>query len=126
MTRSTGETDGIGGALRAVVLVGIAASVAAVALVGPRVALGVGIGAAAAAANLWVLTRVVRGFLSGANGLPWGVIALVKMTFLFGGLYLLVKSGVAGVMPLVLGFGALPVGIVLSQMWAAPTVGEES
>ncbi len=126
MTRSTGESDGIGGALRAVVVVGIVASLAAVALAGPRAALGVAIGGAGAAVNLWVLARVVRGFLAGVNHLPWSVIAVVKLAFLFGGFLVVVKSGVCDVMPLIVGFGALPLGIVLSQMWAAPAVGEES
>ncbi|MEB2321704.1 MAG: ATP synthase subunit I [Sorangiineae bacterium] len=125
MTKTTGETDGIGGALRVVGLVGALLTAGAVAVSGPPVGLGVAIGALVALANLWVLDRAVRGFLTGESRAPWAVVAVLKLVLLVGALYLVVKSGVAGVMPLIVGFGALPLGITLSQLRGAPAVGKE-
>jgi hypothetical protein len=115
MTESD-ETHGLASALWAVVLVGIIATVAAAVIGGPRAALGVGLGASLAVANLWAVNRIARAFFGRAPRLPWGLVALAKFSLLFGAVVLLVRLGVADVLSLVIGYGALPFGIAASQL----------
>jgi hypothetical protein len=111
------------GAVRAA-LIGVAAAGAVLAgagtvVGGARTLLGIAVGAALGVANLWVMSRVVAAFVAGGGrGLPWSLIALVKLIALFGGLWLLAKSGVVELGSLALGLGALPIGIVVSQLRA--------
>jgi hypothetical protein len=89
-------------------------------------ALGVLAGATLAFSNLWVHTRVVKMYLAG-GGRVWAVIGLVKVTLLFGLIYLLVRHDVIDVLPLVAGYGALPFGILASHLRPQPgPVTEES
>ncbi len=84
---------------------------------GPAVAASVGAGAAIALANLLVITLTVRALLGGdARRLPWGLMAVTKIAFLFGGIYWLADQGVVALLPLAIGYGALPLGIVFSQL----------
>lgn len=92
---------------------------------GAPAATSIGVGALAAFGNLWVIARVVRGFLGGTARLPWTLIALVKFTALYGGLFLLVKSDLVQLMPLAIGWGALPLGIVAGQAGGAVPVDEK-
>jgi len=88
---------------------------------GARGAISAALGAAIAASNLWVLARIV-----GATARPdasksaavWGLLALVKMLALFVIVWLLVRWGVAQPLPLVLGYGALPIGIAVGSVVA--------
>ncbi len=52
--------------------------------------------------------------------------ALVKSGVLFALVALLVKAGSIDVLPLVVGFAALPLGIVLTGMWPIASAREES
>lgn len=106
------------GALLGVALVGLAASIGLGAFWNLRAGLGVALGATLAAGNLWVISRVSRALFlgSGARSAPWLVIALVKLFALFGAFYLLVICGFADILALAIGYGALPIGIVLSQV----------
>lgn len=127
MSETTAETDGsIRAALVSVAIVGLVETVVAVAAFGSRAALGVAIGAAAATANLWALSRLVRAFFARRRVLPWSVIGLLKFVALIGALFFVVERGIADAIPLAIGFGALPVGIVVFQLWAAPKLREES
>jgi hypothetical protein len=83
---------------------------------GPRPSAGVALGVVLAVSNLWVLERVVRVYLMSEGG-RWALMALVKSTALFAVVGLLVKTGAIDVLPLVAGFGALPVGVVLAGLW---------
>lgn len=96
-------------------------AVGALALEGPRAAVGVALGAALAAANLWVISRVVRA-LVGRGGRPlfWALVGTVKVVVLMGAVYLLVMARFADILPLVLGYGALFVGILEVHLRAAP------
>lgn len=108
---------GIRDSMIAVSILGIAGALAAIWLGGMAVARSVAIGAALAVGNLWFLTQMVRGFLarSGATA-PFGIIAVLKFVLLFGAMYVLVKTRIVAIMPCALGFGALPVGIVLAEI----------
>jgi hypothetical protein len=125
-TSTTTEQSGIRRALSSVAIVGVLATLAGLAFGGGRVAMGVGLGAAVACANLWFINLVVRGLLNREKtATPWGLIAVVKFIVLIGGLYLLVRSGWVDVLTLLIGYGALPLGIVTAQLGAARALGEE-
>ncbi len=123
-TIQSGET-GIGGVLRVVSVVGLLLIAGAWFAGGPHVMLAVAIGAVAAVLNLWVMGRLVSSFLGGHGRMSWGFVAIVKLAVLFGGMFLLIKSGIAGVLPLLIGYGALPLGIVVAQFGGlSPVRGE--
>jgi ATP synthase I subunit len=91
---------------------------------GARAALSVAAGGAIAAANLYLLIRLVsavfrrsadQGALDGA-GVSLGLATVIKMLALYGGVYLLGTSGVVGVFPLMVGLGALPIGIASAAL----------
>jgi hypothetical protein len=48
------------------------------------------------------------------GGAAWGVFAVLKMFLLFGGIFVLLTKGLVDPMPLVVGYGVLPLGIVAS------------
>ena len=78
----------------------------------------VAIGAAIAVGNLWLLAQMVRGFLARkGTSLPWSLIAVLKFVALFGAMYVLVKTRIVQLLPCAFGFGALPVGIVLAELF---------
>ena len=105
--------------LAAVGVIGVLLTAAGVIGWGLRAGLGVGIGAAMAAANLYVFIRVVRGLLGeGRHRRVWILVAVVKLVVLFGGLYLLLRSGVASGLALLTGYGALPLGITIGGLIA--------
>jgi hypothetical protein len=81
-----------------------------------RGSISVGFGAALAVFNFWMTAYLVRGFLAPAGiRLPWPLIATVKLVVVLGGVYLLLEREVLSVLPLAIGFGALPLGIVFGQ-----------
>ena len=107
--------------LRTVALVGIALTLGALVTFGPGTALSVAVGAAIAAFNLWALARVVAGLLpatpEGArrNGAGWALVALLKMLGLVAIVWLLMRHGVVSPLPMLAGFGALPIGIAIGS-----------
>ena len=97
------------------------------------------IGACVALLNLWVLAKIVKSMMpeeeeskasasetpdegnaegDKAGGSGWGLLAVIKILALFGGAFGLWKSGIALPLPTLLGYGALPIGIVLSSIGA--------
>ncbi len=103
--------------LFAIASIGALGVVAIGAWLGLRAGLSVGIGAATACLNLWSLGFLIRRWLQpGAQAAPWAVVTVLKFGVLIGLLYALVASGVAQPLPLILGFGALPLGIVAGQL----------
>lgn len=50
------------------------------------------------------------------GGVAWGAFALFKIFFLFGGIYLLLTKGLVDPLPLVVGYGVLPMGIAASAV----------
>jgi hypothetical protein len=111
---------GVGRAILAVSIVGLVGTVASIWLGGMSTARSVAIGAAIAVGNLWLLAQMVRGFLDRAgSSAPWSVIAVLKFVALFGAMYVLVKTRVVSLLPCVFGFGALPVGIVLAEVFSS-------
>lgn len=56
----------------------------------------------------------------------WGAFALFKMLLLFGGIWLILSRRVVDPIPLVIGYGVLPLGIVLSTLLSSLSVGKRS
>jgi hypothetical protein len=111
-----------------VAIVGVAAmgatfAVGALAGWGVHAGISVATGAGIAVANLYGLARIV-GALLGARveGDPgagiWGILAVLKIVILFGGIWFLLSTRLVDPMPLVVGWGALPVGIALGTLFS--------
>jgi hypothetical protein len=85
---------------------------------------GVAIGGALAAGNLAAIALVVRGVMRGAL-LSWGSLAGVKFAVLLFVTWIVIKNHWAGVLPLALGYAALPLGIVVGQLTRTSPVRRE-
>jgi hypothetical protein len=111
----------------AVAAIGIVAALGALALGGVQVAIGVAVGASTATLNLWAFTRLGTAFLS-RRGLhaSWGALAGIKLIGLFGAVSVLLKMEVADPISFVVGYLALPIGIVMSQLLGLQPDFEES
>lgn len=105
-------------ALVAVAISGALLTLASPFVLGRSGVVGVALGAAIATLNLWSLARIVRAFMNGA-GLPWVLLGALKLVGLLVVLALALKSGVTTVIPLAIGYGALPMGVVFAQLGAA-------
>ncbi len=103
--------------LTAVGAVAVVFAVAALAIGGPAAGLGVAVGGLVATLNLWFFAYVGRGVLSGGPGSRyWAMIAVLKILLLFGGAWLLMKSGLTSPLTLAVGYGALPLGIMIGSL----------
>jgi hypothetical protein len=113
----TESTRGLREALYAVLIVGLVLALGSGALGSLRWALTVGSGALLAAVNLWALGCVVRGLLwSGRSRAAWALLAVLKFSVLVVGCYWLLTAGVVELLPLAVGYDALPLGIVITQL----------
>lgn len=116
------DADVGAGAMRASLLsvffAGLCFTMVGFAVGGTRTAFGVLIGGLIATANLWVFARVAEAFMKKRGSTaPWGIIAMLKITFLFGGVWLILRTGVVSPLSLVAGYAALPVGIVIGSLF---------
>ena len=125
-TTNNADRKGMIAALWAVAAVGLLLTLSAPVLIGPGTAPSVAIGAALALGNLWALSRLVQSFLQGSGArLPWVVVSVLKFFALLLVVAVLVRAGHASVLPLMLGFAALPLGIVAAQLrTGSPTESE--
>ena len=114
-TQRSDEDTGLRAALWAVALSGAVLTLAAPFLLGKEGVLGVALGSLIAALNLWALTRVVCALMNGA-GLPWVLLGGAKLFLLLALVAVILKLEIAGLVPLAIGYGALPIGIVFSQL----------
>ena len=121
---------------------GVIFSVGALALCDLRTAAGVFIGAAIAVANVVTMRAIIRALVQAPEdekaekpeadrpnpsesehksagrrgGVAWGVFAVLKILVLFGGIWLLLTRQMVDPMPLVVGYGVLPLGIAASSL----------
>jgi hypothetical protein len=111
--------------LVAVALCGSALAIAALPFFGLSAALSVAVGAGLATANLWALACIVTALLpdetrassGGArSAVAWAVLGMLKMFALFAVVWLLMRHGVVSVLPMLVGFGALPIGIAIGSL----------
>ena len=105
-------------AIISVALSALVMALGALAAYGPREALGVAIGGAIAVANLYIFARVGDAY-TGRRGrtAPWALIAIVKVTILLGGIWLILKTGVVPPLALMAGYASLIVGITIGSLF---------
>jgi ATP synthase I chain len=125
-TTTTERDAGFNRALVAVVLVGTLSTIVALIFGGVRTGASVGLGAAVGALNLLAIWFVVRGLLARKrSSVPWGLVAVLKFGLLVAVLYFLLKSHAVELLPLLIGYGALPLGITAGQLGAPRALSEE-
>jgi hypothetical protein len=105
-------------AIVAVFVFGLGFAVIGFAVMGARVGLGVLLGGAVATVNLLVFARVGQAFMDrkGAAA-PWGAVAVLKLVLLFGGVWLVLESGLVSALSLATGYAALPFGITFASLF---------
>lgn len=123
---------------------GVVFTLAALGVAGGRVAFSVAVGAAIAIANLVMMRAIVKALIQPPahadadahadahadadadnpdhkaegrrGGAAWGGFALIKILLLFGGIFLLLTKNLVDPIPLVVGYGVLPLGIAGSTV----------
>lgn len=53
------------------------------------------------------------------GGVAWAVFAVLKIFLLFGGVWILLTRGLVAPIPLVVGYGVLPLGIAMASLWSS-------
>lgn len=101
-------------------------SVLAFFLFGAKGLIAAAAGGAIAVANLWAVSRVVRGLVAESRlRSRYSLLAVVKMAALFGAVFLLVESGLP-ILAIAVGYASLPIGIVIGQLWAPAPADDET
>jgi hypothetical protein len=77
--------------------------------------MSVAVGGAVGTVNLWVLARIIGAFLP-IHSPAVGTFTFLKMLGLFGLVWLLMAMGVVDPLPVVVGLGALPIGIAIGTL----------
>lgn len=138
------ERDDIKTSVKAAAALGAIFTLAAFGTHDGKTALSVAVGAGIAVANLLTMRAIVRALVQAPDdegdaggepdeekseekkdhraagkrgGAAWGVFALFKIFFLFGGIWLLLSKGLVAPIPLVVGYGVLPLGIAAAGVW---------
>ena len=140
------ERDAAKTATIAAAALGVLFSVLALVFFSGRAAASVVIGATIAVANLVMLRAIIRAILrppeeeevaenaekpeqvekpthaeskaeGRRGGTAWGIFAVIKIIVLFGGVGLLLTKGLVDPIPLVVGYGVLPLGITASALF---------
>ena len=108
----------LGRPLFAVGAIGVALALGGLLIGGGRAGLSVAIGGALATANLWGFTKIGTAFFARRGiSAPWGLIAMLKLIVLFGVVALVLRSDFASPIAFLVGYLALPIGIVVSQFF---------
>jgi hypothetical protein len=116
-------------ALRGVAVAGGVFAMAGFAFWGVKTGISVAIGALIAVSNLYVLARIVSGLLPNAapgSNKGWAALAMVKLLALFAIVFFLIDRGFVQAIPLMFGFGALPIGIAIASMMSDRTRDDSS
>ncbi len=112
-------------AMGAVAVLGVGMVMLAATFAGTRPALGVAAGAAMALANLWAFDVVVRRLLVSSSSKPlWAAAAGLKFCALVCGSFLILEWELLPLLPMAIGYGALPLGIVASAARTQPAIRE--
>jgi drug/metabolite transporter (DMT)-like permease len=135
VTRPRDEEDTSDDTKRAAIcaaVLGVVLSVGALGYSGGRAALSVFVGATIAVANLLTMRAIIQSIVrepenedgketdegspehreaGRRGGAAWGIFALLKIALLFGGVWFLLTRGLVDPIPLVVGYGVLPLGI---------------
>lgn len=148
MPEAPDDRDDIKTSVIAAAILGGVFTLGALGTHGPKVAMSVALGAAIAVANLLTMRAIVRALVrppidearsedgegegegekapspdhKGAGrrgGAAWGVFAVLKIFVLFGGIWILLTKGLVAPIPLVVGYGVLPLGIAAAGLWGS-------
>ena len=125
--------DDTGDAAKAAAILGGVFAIGALALYGPRAALSVVVGAVIAVANLLTMRAIIHALVrvpseederagkttSTAASIGWALLAAFKILIIFGGIWFLLTRRLVDPMPLVVGYGVLPLGIAGSAIWSS-------
>jgi len=132
--RAKGEDSTYGAAMVAVGLAGAAIAIGAFSLYGGKAAASAAFGTVLAIANLFVLGKVIRAMMPEPEPVPgeepgtqepgpqkgspaaWGIFALLKVVGLFALVLVAVKADWVTPLGFLVGYGALPIGIVMAQL----------
>jgi hypothetical protein len=118
---ATADTTILRRTVIAVLAFGGIGAIGASVVYGLHTGVGVLMGALLGVLNLWALARLVRGFLTESGPkMSWTLLALIKLGALFAVVIFLVASGVADLLALAAGYGALPLGIALGPTLLLP------
>lgn len=105
-------------AIVSVFFFGLSFAVIGFAVMGARVGLGVLLGGAVATVNLLVFARIGQAFMDRkGNAAPWGAVAVLKLVLLFGGVWIVLESGLVSALSLAAGYAALPFGITFASLF---------
>ena len=139
------EGDDTARSVKAAAIIGAGLALGAFNLYGTRAAYSVLVGAAIAVANLLTMRAIIRALIPAPDqaenvegGTPegetgeaeppktkghaasaWAVVAALKILVLIGGLWFLLSRQLVDPMPLVVGYGVLPLGIAASAVWSS-------
>ncbi|HEX8796315.1 MAG TPA: ATP synthase subunit I [Polyangiaceae bacterium] len=109
--------------IASVALVGAGFALVALVVFGVSTAFSVAAGAAIAAGNLWALARIIAALLPddaqsarSQSKAAWALLAVLKMFGLIVAVWLLMRHGVVAPLPMMVGFGALPIGIAIGSL----------
>ncbi len=104
----------------------IALSLGALLGFGIATAFSVAVGGAIAFFNLWLLARIIAALLPPEaaeredaheqSRAGWAVLAVLKLFGLIAAVWLLMRHGVVSPLPMVVGFGSLPIGIAIGSL----------
>ncbi len=120
----TGADRSLRASFRAVAIAGALLSVAVSLHAGPGAGVSAALGALFGLLNLYAYARIVGAVAvapvepgrAGNAGFVFGVLALGKILVLFGGIWLVLTRGLADAIPLVIGYGAMPIGIAIGAV----------
>lgn len=105
-------------AVKIVAITALVLTVGTLVFTDARAAIGVFLGGALATANLVLFIRLGDAFLDQKGPrAPWALVGFLKLLALFGAVYLILRRGDVSALALVVGYGALPVGITLSSLF---------
>lgn len=110
----------LGRPVYAVAAIGVILSLGGLVIGGAPGGLGVAIGATLATLNFWAFTRVGTAMFSQGRGAAWGLVGAVKLVILFAVAFAVLKTDLASPLAFLIGYLALPIGIVASQLLGLP------
>jgi hypothetical protein len=75
--------------------------------------------------NLWAVARIVRGLVEESRlRARWSLLAVLKMSLLIAAVFALVRLGLP-ILAVAIGYAAMPIGILLGQLWAPAPADED-
>ena len=123
----TSDDGGLSNIVKTVAAIGLVDAVSVGYFAGRGAGVSAAYGAGLGLANLVFMGRLVRSFLGRSDtSRAWVMAALTKLAVLVLAMYLPVRAGLVHVLPFMIGFGALPLGIALGQLLTVPSKSKES